>query len=381
MAKKADPKIVSTPSTQSATQQAAGQMAALPTTGQGEFLLYQTEDAQTRVQVRFEAGDVWLTQQQLADLYQSSPQNITQHIRAIYQTGELQEAATCKPYLQVRQERGRQVSRSLKHYNLEVALAIGYRAKSHRGTQFRRWATEQLKTYLRKGVLLDDERFKRGDDAEYFEELLARIRDIRSSEKVFWRKVLDIYATSLDYDPHTETSQQFFATVQNKMHWAAHGHTAAELIVQRVDAQAPNMGLTSWAAASKGGPVRKADVGIAKNCLNAEELDTLNRIVTAYIEVAELQAQAHQPMTMRDWAAELDNFLRLTRKDILTHAGKVPAKSALAKAEAAFAEYQARVRNLPSQVEKDFEAAIAQPVKQLEKGRKALPKSKKRGDA
>lgn len=381
MAKKIDAKRVPSTPAPSADQHAAEPVAAHPATGQGEFLLYQTEDAQTRVQVRFEAGDVWLTQQQLADLYQSSPQNITQHIRAIYQTGELQEAATCKPYLQVRLERGRQVSRSLKHYNLEVALAIGYRAKSHRGTQFRRWATEQLKTYLRKGVLLDDERFKRGDDDGYFEELLARIRDIRSSEKVFWRKVLDIYATSMDYDPHTETSQQFFATVQNKMHWAAHGHTAAELIVQRVNAQAPNMGLTNWTGASKGAPVRKADVGIAKNYLNAEELDTLNRIVTAYIEVAELQAQAHQPMTMRDWATELDNFLRLTRKDILIGAGKVQAKTALAKAEAAYAEYQARVRNLPSPVEKDFEAAIAQPVKQLERGRKVQPRQKKGDDA
>lgn len=357
-------------------QQPAAQMAAPLTTGQGEFLLYQTEDAQTRVQVRLEAGDVWLTQQQLADLYQSSPQNITQHIRAIYESGELTEEATCKPYLQVRQERGRQVSRSLKHYNLEVALAIGYRAKSHRGTQFRRWATEHLKTYLRKGVLLDDERFKRGDDADYFEELLARIRDIRSSEKVFWRKVLDIYATSLDYDPHTETSQQFFATVQNKMHWAAHGHTAAELIMQRVDAQAPNIGLTSWAAAAKGGPVRKADVGVAKNYLNEAELDTLNRIVTAYIEVAELQAQARQPMTMQDWATELDNFLRLTRKDILTHAGRVSADAALAKAQAAYAEHQSRIRDWPSPVERDFEAAITQPVKRIQKSRKAMPKKR-----
>ncbi|PAT38795.1 hydroxyacid dehydrogenase [Vandammella animalimorsus] len=343
----------------------------------GEFLLYQTEDAQTRVQVRLQDGGLWLTQAQLAELYQCSPQNITQHIRAIYQTGELQEAATCKPYLQVRLERGRQVNRSLKHYSLEVVLAVGYRAKSHRGTQFRRWATEQLKTYLHKGVLLDDDRFKRGEDAEYFEELLARIRDIRSSEKVFWRKVLDIYATSIDYDPHTEIARQFFATVQNKMHWAAHGHTAAELIVARVDAQAPNVGLTNWPGASKGAPVRKADVGIAKNYLNAEELDTLNRIVTAYIEVAELQAQAHQPMTMRDWAQELDNFLRMTRKDILTHAGKVSAKTALAKAETAYAQYRARVRNLLSPVEKDFEAALAQPVKQLQKSRKSLPKKKK----
>ena len=353
------------------------QQSAAQITGQGEFLLYQTEDAQTRVQVRFQDSGIWLTQAQLAELYQCSSQNITQHIRAIYESGELVEQATCKPYLQVRQERGRQVSRSLKHYNLEVVLAVGYRAKSHRGTQFRRWATEQLKTYLSKGVLLDDERFKRGDDAEYFEELLARIRDIRSSEKVFWRKVLDIYATSMDYDPNTETSKQFFATVQNKMHWAAHGHTAAELIVQRVDAQAPNMGLTNWTGANRGAPVRKADVGIAKNYLNADELDTLNRIVTAYIEVAELQAQARQPMTMRDWAQELDNFLRLTRKDILTHAGKVSAEAALAKAQAAYVEYRTRVRDLPTRVDKDFEDAIAQPVKQLQKSRKALPNKKK----
>jgi len=363
-----------------ATPVKAGEFAQQPASqiaGQGEFLLYQTEDAQTRVQVRFQDKGIWLTQAQLAELYQCSSQNITQHIRAIYESGELVEQATCKPYLQVRQERGRQVSRSLKHYNLEIVLAVGYRAKSHRGTQFRRWATEQLKTYLSKGVLLDDERFKRGDDAEYFEELLARIRDIRSSEKVFWRKVLDIYATSVDYDPKTETSQQFFATVQNKMHWAAHGHTAAELIVQRVDAQAPNMGLTNWTGANRGAPVRKADVGIAKNYLNADELDKLNRIVTAYIEVAELQAQARQPMTMRDWAQELDNFLRLTRKDILTHAGKVSADAALAKAQAAYAEYRARIRDLPSPVDKDFEDAIAQPVKQLQISRKALPNKKK----
>ena len=353
------------------------QPSAAQVTGQGEFLLYQTEDAQTHVQVRFQDSGIWLTQAQLAELYQCSSQNITQHIRAIYESGELVEQATCKPYLQVRQERGRQVSRSIKHYNLEVVLAVGYRAKSHRGTQFRRWATEQLKTYLSKGVLLDDERFKRGDDAEYFEELLARIRDIRSSEKVFWRKVLDIYATSMDYDPNTETSKQVFATVQNKMHWAAHGHTAAELIVQRVDAQAPNMGLTNWTGANRGAPVRKADVGIAKNYLNADELDTLNRIVTAYIEVAELQAQARQPMTMRDWAQELDNFLRLTRKDILTHAGKVSAETALAKAQAAYVKYRTRVRDLPTRVDKDFEDAIAQPIKQLQKSRKALPNKKK----
>ena len=348
-------------------------------TGQGEFLLYQTEDVQTQIQVRLQDGGLWLTQQQLADLYQSTPQNITQHVRAIYATGELQEAATCKPYLQVRQERGRQVSRSLKHYNLDMVLAVGYRVKSHRGTQFRRWATKQLKSYLEKGFLLDDERFKGGQDSGYFEELLARIRDIRSSEKEFWRKVLDIYATSIDYDPHTETSKLFFATVQNKMHWAAHGHTAAELIVQRVDAQAPNMGLTSWMGASKGGPVRKADTSIAKNYLNAEELEKLNRIVSAYIEVAELQASARQPMTMRDWATELDNFLRMTRKDILIHAGKVSAEAALAKAQEAYAQYQQKKRNLPSPVEKDFEVAIAKPIQQLKKNRKKTLTDKDKG--
>ncbi|OIO56559.1 MAG: hydroxyacid dehydrogenase [Alphaproteobacteria bacterium CG_4_10_14_0_2_um_filter_63_37] len=346
---------------------------------QGEFLLYQTEDAQTLIQVRFQEGGLWLTQQQLADLFQSTPQNITQHIRAIYQTGELREEATCKPYLQVRQERGRQVSRSLKHYNLEMALAIGYRVKSHRGTQFRRWATEQLRGYLEKGFLLDDERFKGGQDSGYFEELLARIRDIRSSEKVFWRKVLDIYATSIDYDANAETTKQFFATVQNKTHWAAHGHTAAELIAQRADSQAPNMGLTSWSGVGKGAPVRKADVGIAKNYLNAEELETLNRIVTAYIEVAELQARAQQVMTMREWSAELDNFLRLTRKEILTHAGTVSAEAALAKAQEAYARYQQQTRNLPSRVEKDFENAIAKPVKQLEQSRKRILPVKNKG--
>ena len=275
---------------------------------QGEFLLYQTEDAQTRVQVRLVGETLWMSQQQLANLYQSTPQNITQHIRAIYAAGELAEEATCKPYLQVQSECGRQVKRWVKHYNLDVVLQVGYRVRSHRGAQFRRWATELLKSYLVEGVALDDARFKTGEDSAYFERLLARIRDIRSSEKEFWRKVLEIYATSMDYDPRTQTSQQFFATVQNKMHWAAHGHTAAELIVERVDAQAPNMGLTNWPGQAKGLPVRKTDVGIAKNYLDAGELDTLNRIVTAYIEVAELQASAHRAMTMPP--KRLDIYLR-----------------------------------------------------------------------
>jgi hypothetical protein len=353
-----------------------GQQAA----AQSAFLLYQTEDAQTRVQLRLEGDSVWLTQKQLADLYQVSVPTINAHLRKIFQDGELAADRTIRKFRIVAREGARSVERLTDHYNLEVILQLGYRVRSHRGAQFRRWATEQLKNYLEKGFLLDDERFKGGEDSGYFEELLARIRDIRSSEKEFWRKVLDIYATSIDYDASAETSQQFFATVQNKMHWAAHGHTAAELIALRADAAQPNMGLTSWTAASKGGPPRKADAGIAKNYLSAEELDTLNRIVSAYIEVAELQAQARQPMTMRDWVTELDNFLRMTRKDILTHAGKVSAKAALERAQAAYAEYQARTRNLPSQAERDFEAAIAQPVKRLEKGRKTLPKKKTGGE-
>ena len=353
-------------------QQTAAQFAA-----QGEFLLYQTEDAQTHVQLRLGGETVWLTQKQLSDLYQVSVTTINGHLRTLFQDGELQADRTIRKFRIVAREGARNVERLTDHYNLEVILQLGYRVRSHRGAQFRRWATERLQDYLRKGFLLDDDRFKQGDDGEYFKELLARIRDIRSSEKEFWRKVLEIYATSIDYAPHTETSQRFFATVQNKMHWAAHGHTAAELIALRADAAQPNMGLTSWTAASKGGPVRKADVIVAKNYLNAEELDTLNRIVTAYIEVAELQAQARQAMTMLDWAAELDNFLRMTRKDILTHAGKVSADAALAKAQAAYEAYQARTRNLPSQVERDFEAEIAQPVKRLEKSKKLLPKKQK----
>lgn len=347
----------------------------------GEFLLYQTEDAQTRIQVRLSEGGLWLTQQHLADLYQGTPQNITQHIRAIYSDGELQEAATCKPFLQVRQESGRQVSRSLKHYNLEMVLAIGYRVRSPRGVQFRRWATETLKGYLVKGFVLDDERFKGGKDDAYFEELLARIRDIRSTEKVFWKKVLDIYATSVDYDASAESSQRFFATVQNKMHWAAHGHTAAELIALRTDANAPNAGLTTWAGASKGGPIRKADVSIAKNYLNEEELGTLNRIVSAYIDIAELQAQSRKTMTMADWNTRLDDFLRMTERDVLTHAGKVAAEVAQAKAEAEFERYRQQQLAAPSRVEQDFEASISKPVATIAKTRKpaARPTNKKKG--
>ena len=248
-----------------------------------EFILYRTEDGKTRIQCRLENETLWLTQAQIADLFQTTPQNVTLHLKAIYAEGELDEAATCKAYLQVRQEGARAVSRQLRHYRLEAILAVGYRVRGHRGTQFRQWATARLSEYLVKGFAMDDERLKNPPGpghTDYFDELLARIRDIRSSERRFYQKVLDIYATSVDYAPDTELAQQFFATVQNKMHWATHGHTAAEIIHQRSDASQPHMGLQTTCP---GGVVRKEDVSVAKNYLSADELQVLNRIVNLYI--------------------------------------------------------------------------------------------------
>jgi len=354
--------------------------AALPdanTPSSGEFLLYQTEDAQTRIQLKMSEGTVWMTQKQLAELYQVSVPAIAQHIRNVFAERELILEATVKEYLIVATEAARSVERRVAHYRLEMVLAVGYRVRSHRGTQFRRWATEQLKSYLVKGFVLDDERFKRGDDV-YFDELLARIRDIRSSEKAFWKKVLDIYATSIDYDPSAEASQLFFATMQNKMHWAAHGHTAAELISMRADAAAPNMGLTSWAGASKGGFVRKVDVSVAKNYLNEEELGTLNRVVNAYLEFAELQARGRREMTMSAWIAKLDDFLRLSDREVLTHAGKISAELAQAKAEAEFGIFQQRQLAAPSRAEQDFEAAISKQVRAVEKQKRVGKKNKEK---
>lgn len=345
-------------------------------TPSGEFLLYQTEDAQTRIQVRLISETLWLTQKQLAELYQVGVPTINEHLKNIYADRELEADRTIRKFRIVALEGAREVERLMDHYNLEVILHVGYRVRSHRGAQFRRWATEQLNHYLVKGFLLDDERFKNGQDDAYFEELLARIRDIRSTEKVFWKKVLDIYATSIDYDANTELAQQFFATVQNKMHWAAHGHTAAELINLRADANQPNMGLTTWATASKGGQIRKTDVSVAKNYLNEEELGTLNRIVNAYIEIAELQAQARKAMTMADWVTRLDDFLRMTERDLLTHAGKVTALVAQAKAEAEFERFK-QLSNNQTQVERDFEHAIAQPVKAVDATRKRIKKDNK----
>jgi hypothetical protein len=303
-----------------------------------KFLIYQPEDGKTRISVRLEGETVWLTQAAMAELYQTTPQNITLHINNIYDEGELDEGATCKDYLQVQLEGGREVQRSRKHYNLDMILAVGYRVRSHRGTQFRRWATERLREYLVKGFVMDDERLKegRGLGADYFDELLERIRDIRASEKRFYRKITDIYSLSVDYDPHAEVTQQFFATVQNKLHWAIHGHTAAELISERTDADKPHMGLTAW----KGAKVRKGDVGVAKNYLSEDELRSLNRIVTMYLDYAEDQAERHQPMTMQDWREKLDTFLQFNQRAVLQDAGTVSAEVAKALAEAEYEKFR-----------------------------------------
>ncbi len=335
----------------------------------GQVLLYQSPDGTTRIEVRMEGDTVWLTQAAMAELFQTTPQNITIHIKGIYDDGELQEEATCKQYLQVREEGDRRVQRTLKHYSLEMILAVGYRVRSHRGTQFRIWATERLREYLVKGFAMDDERLKRAGGGDYFEELLARIRDIRSSERVFWRKVLDIYATSIDYDPAAEASQLFFKTVQNKMHWAAHGHTAAEVIHHRADASQPNMGLTSWT----GDRPRRADVSIAKNYLNQEEIKALNLIVSAYLDFAELQARSRRPMHMADWIAKLDDFLRLSDRDILTHAGTISHDDAVAKAEAEFERYRQIQASLPQPVDEHFEQTLDE-LKRIEHQVEKTPK-------
>lgn len=340
----------------------------------GEMILYNTEDGDTVVQLKAQDGSAWLSQAQIAELFEVTPQGVTQHIRAIYEEGELDEAATCKDYLQVRTEGNREVSRQITHYSLPMILAIGFRVRSPRGAQFRRWASNTLSEYLVKGFAMDDARLK-DPEADYFEELLARIRDIRSSEKLFYRKVLDIYATSIDYDSSAEASQLFFQTVQNKMHWAAHGHTAAEIVAARASATKDNMGLTSWANQSKGGPVRKGDVHIAKNYLNEEEIEALNRIVTAYLEFAEMQAMARRPMTMQGWIAKLDDFLRLGDRDILTHAGNVSADVAKARALAQYDQWHARQVDAPSAVE----GAFMEATRKARQIGAARPKTQPRG--
>lgn len=332
--------------------------AELPTTS--ELVLYRTEDGRTRIQCRFEENTIWLTQAQLAELFQTTPQNITLHLKAIFEEGELAEEATCKEYLQVRREGQRDVTRSLRHYSLPAVLAVGMRVRSLRGTQFRQWAIERLDEYLVKGFTMDDERLKNPPGpghTDYFDELLERIRDIRASERRFYQKVLDIYATSVDYQPDAELSQRFFATVQNKMHWATHGHTAAELIEERADASKPFMGMQ---ATRPGRAIRKADVAVAKNYLTEPELQVLHRIVSMYIDFAELQALERKQMTMQDWVAKLDEFLKASGRNLLTHAGKVSAEEARDKAEREYAQYRALQDQLPRAIDAEFEKVAKQ---------------------
>ena len=299
----------------------------------------------------FSGETCWLSLNQLADLFQRDKSVISRHIKNIFDEGELVRKAVVANFATTATD-GK--TYQVDHYNLDVIISVGYRVRSHRGTQFRIWATERLREFIVKGFVMDDERLKRAGGGNYFDELLARIRDIRSSEKVFWRKVLDIYATSIDYDPNTETSRRFFATLQNKMHWAAHGQTAAEVVYQRADAEKENMGLTSWS----GNVPTKKEAAIAKNSLTSEELDILNRIVSSYLEFAELQALQRKPMYMKDWAAKLDDFLKLTGRELLDHAGTVSHEQALAKAQVEYEKHRAWRINQPSPVEVDFEQAI-----------------------
>ena len=325
-----------------------------PSPPSGQLLIYQ--DGSLRLQVRLDGQTVWLTQAGMADLFQTSPQNITLHLQAIYDEGELAEESTCKEYLQVRTEGSRQVRRTLRHYSLDAILAVGYRVRSARGTAFRQWATARLSELLVKGFTLDDERIKAGRTigADYFDELLRRIRDIRASERLFYQKITDIYATSIDYDADVELTQLFFQTVQNKMHWAVHGHTAAEIVRQRADAGKPNMGLTTWKNAP-GGPVRKGDVTVAKNYLAQEEIESLNLIVSAYLDFAELQARLQRPMHMADWIAKLDDFIRLSDRDILRHAGQISHRAAEDHAYAQYELFEQERRRLERADTSDFD--------------------------
>ena len=336
-----------------------------------QFLLYTTEDGKVKIETRLEADTVWLTQTEMAELFQSTQQNISLHIQNIFDEGELSTEATHKKYLSVRREGNRDVKRNLDYYNLDMIISVGYRVNSLRGTQFRIWATQRLREYIVKGFTMDDERLKQAGGGNYFDELLARIRDIRSSEKVFWRKVLDIYATSIDYSPNAEISKEFFRVIQNKMHWAAHGHTAAEIIETRADSTLPNMGLTSW----EGGKPRKDDVVIAKNYLNEKELNLLNRIVSAYLEFAELQALEHKPMYMKDWIVKLNDFLKLSGRQLLTHAGKISHDEAVTKALAEFHKYRQSHLNDASPVEHHFIEAVKEVTaieKEVKKQRKHI---------
>ena len=330
---------------------------------QGDIVIYQTEDGGTKIDVRFVDETVWLTQQQMAELFQSSRTNIVEHIQHIYEEGELDEASTCRKFRQVRTEGSRQVTREIPYYNLDMIISLGYRVKSMIATNFRRWATERLKEYMVKGFTMDDERLKNLGGGNYWKELLDRIRDIRSSEKVMYRQVLDLYATSVDYDPKSAESVAFFKMVQNKLHYAAHGHTAAEVIYERADADKPFMGLTAF---SGDFPTAK-DIGIAKNYLTEEELRILNGIVSGYFDFAEVQAMRHRPMYMSDYVEHLDSVLSSTGEQVLVGAGKVSHKQAIDKANREYQRFL--VQNLSP-----VEEAYLQTIKEVEKTAKKKTK-------
>jgi len=333
-------------------------------------LLYTTEDGRTRLECRFEADTLWLTQAQMAELFQTSVPNINIHLRQIFAEGELDPAATIKSYLMVRTEGARQVSRAVHHYSLPAILAVGFRVRSPRGTQFRQWATARLEEFLRKGFVLDDERLRNPPGPgvpDYFDELLERIRDIRASERRMYLRVREIIALAADYQPDAEETQRVFQTVQNKLHYAVTGLTAPELIAARADADKPNMGLTAW----KGGVVRKGDVTVAKNYLNAEEIAELNRIVGMFLDFAEDQAKRRRQIFLRDWQARLDDFLRFNERAVLPHAGRVSREEADRKAAEEYERFAARRRAA-------LEAAgEAEALRQLEAAAKALPERRK----
>ena len=330
----------------------------------GNIILYQTEDGKSRIEVTLCNDTVWLTADQMAELFQRNKSTISRHIKNVFEDGELSPDSTVAFFATVQNEGNRSVERNLAYYNLDMIISVGYRVKSHRGVQFRIWATSVLREYLVKGFAMNDDLLKRAGGGNYFDELLSRIRDIRSSEKVFYRKILEIYALSIDYDPRTEATMQFFKTVQNKMHYSVHGHTAAEIIYERADAEKDFMGLTSWTGALP----KRTDTETAKNYLSSDELDTLNRIVSLYLDFAELQAKSHKPMYMKDWIQKLDDFLKLSGKELLSHAGKISAELAKQKADTEYDKFKERTVYSLSPVEIHFLENFEKEQKKL-KGR------------
>ncbi|MHA6507855.1 virulence RhuM family protein [Tessaracoccus sp. Y1736] len=328
----------------------------------GEVILYNRDDGSTALEVRLQNDTVWLTQQQLADLFGTTRQNIGLHLSNIYDEGELDRAATSKDFLLVRDEGSRQVRRSVEHFNLDAIISVGYRVKSGPATRFRIWATERLREYLVKGFVMNDEALKELGGGRYWRELLGRIRDIRSSEKVLYRQLLDLYATSVDYDPQAAETSQFFAVVQNKLHFAAHGHTAAEVIADRADATQPNMGMTSFS----GQRVRKSDIAVAKNYLTEPELKRLNTLVSAYFDAAEFRAQSHEPTYMKDWLQHLDRLIVAMGAESLPGAGSVSHAAAVGRASGEYEKYRARLDEVPSDVEETYLAALKRARRELD---------------